>query len=205
MYQEILTCISLALWPYCVLLRHSSHHGIPMLWGQKSSSKSPQHDQCDATQDNSEHTLSVVLKLQVSGNSEGSLFTRREHSERSQRPHMQSVLLSVGRHFIKLGNFFGESCVSFLICLVFAPPFSLSDFNQGGIPPIDVNPPPTLFPQCKSPPLPEIGTGKVFQIKNCHEKFPVHAFYFGPPRCKYHPNWDLSTNLSNGENQIVSC
>ena len=83
---------------------------------------------------------------------------------------MQSVLLSVGRHFIKLGKYFGKSCVSFLICLVFAPPFSLSDFNQGGIPPIDVNPPPTLFPNVN---LPEIGTGKVFhQIKNCHENSP---------------------------------
>ena len=149
-----------------------------MLWGQKSSSKSPQHDQCDATQDNSEHTLSVLLKLQVSGNSECSLGTRREHSERSQRPHMQSVLLSVGHHFIKLGKYFGKSCVSFLICLVFAPPFSLSDFNQGGIPPIDVNPPPTLFPNVNLPRSPKSAPAKYFIRSKTVTKIPRPRFLF---------------------------
>lgn len=85
---------------------------------------------------------------------------------------MQSVLLSVGRHFIKLGKYFGKSCVSFLICLVFAPPFSLSDFNQGGIPPIDVNPPPTLFPNVNLPRSPKSAPAKYFRSKTVTKNSP---------------------------------
>ena len=92
---------------------------------------------------------------------------------------MQSVLLSVGRHFIKLGKYFGKSCVSFLICLVFAPPFSLSDFNQGGIPPIDVNPPPTLFPNVNLPRSPKSAPAKYFRSKTVTKNSPSSLSILG--------------------------